>query len=57
VLRKHGYPSRTVARMLVRPAGGILAAVAHRDRDRARFHLGTLRGRILGYRHAAADGT
>jgi glycosyltransferase involved in cell wall biosynthesis len=57
VLRKHGYPSRTVARMLVRPAGGILAAVAHRDRDRARFHLGTLRGRILGYRHTAADGT
>jgi glycosyltransferase involved in cell wall biosynthesis len=57
VLRKHGYPSRTVARMLVRPAGGMLAAVAKRDRERARFHLGTLRGRLLGYRHAAADGT
>jgi hypothetical protein len=28
----------------------VLAAVAHRDPDRARFHLGTLRGRILGYR-------
>jgi glycosyltransferase involved in cell wall biosynthesis len=57
VLRKHRYPSRTVARMLVRPAGGVLAAVAQRDRERARFHLGTLRGRLLGYRHAAADRT
>jgi glycosyltransferase involved in cell wall biosynthesis len=57
VLRKHDYPARTVARMLVRPAGGALAAVAKRDRERARFHLGTLRGRLLGYRHAAADGT
>jgi glycosyltransferase involved in cell wall biosynthesis len=50
VLRKHRYPSRTVARMLVRPAGGTLAAVARRDGERARFHLGTLRGRIRGYR-------
>jgi glycosyltransferase involved in cell wall biosynthesis len=57
VLRKHGYPAHTVARMLVRPAGGVLAAVAKRDRERARFHLGTLRGRLRGYRHAAADGT
>jgi glycosyltransferase involved in cell wall biosynthesis len=57
VLRKHGYPARTVARMLVRPAGGALTAVAKRDRERARFHLGTLRGRLRGYRHAGADGT
>ena len=56
VLRKHGYPAYTVARMLVRPAGGVLAALAKRDRERARFHLGTLRGRLRGYRHAAADG-
>lgn len=57
VLRKHGYPARTVARMLVRPAGGVLAAVAKRDADRARFHLGTFRGRLLGYGRAAAGGT
>jgi len=45
ILRKHGYPPSTVARMLLRPAGG---AILHPRR--ARFHLATLRGRLQGYR-------
>jgi glycosyltransferase involved in cell wall biosynthesis len=50
ILRKHRYPVRTTGRMLVRPIGGALVALARRDRARARFHLSTLRGRVLGYR-------
>jgi len=50
ILRKHRYPLGTVGRMLVRPAGGALIALARRDRARARFQLATLRGRLLGYR-------
>jgi GT2 family glycosyltransferase len=50
ILRKHRYPIRTVGRMLVRPIGGALIAFARRDGARARFHLATLRGRVLGYR-------
>jgi glycosyltransferase involved in cell wall biosynthesis len=50
ILRKHRYPPRTVARMFVRPAGGAVVALARLDRDRAGFHLSTLRGRMLGYR-------
>lgn len=49
LLRKHGYPSRTLARMLVRPLGGIAVSIARRDRARAAFHAETLRGRIEGY--------
>jgi GT2 family glycosyltransferase len=45
ILRKHRYPRRTVARMLVRPAGGVVL-----DPRRAGFHLATLRGRLRGYR-------
>lgn len=45
ILRKHGYPARTVTRMLVRPAGGMLL-----DPRRAGVHLATLRGRLRGYR-------
>jgi glycosyltransferase involved in cell wall biosynthesis len=45
ILRKHGYPRRTVTRMLARPAGGVLL-----DPRRAGFHLATLRGRLRGYR-------
>jgi hypothetical protein len=45
-----------VTRMLVRPAGGALVALARRDPGRARFQVSTLRGRVLGYRHAAAGG-
>ena len=50
ILRKHGYPIRTVGKMLMRPLGGALIALARRDRARALFHLATLRGRVLGYR-------
>jgi hypothetical protein len=50
ILRKHGYPRRTVTRMFVRPAGGVVVALAHGDRRHARFHLDTLRGRLHGYR-------
>ena len=50
ILRKHHYPPRTVARMFVRPAGGLFVAVAQRNRRRARFQLDTLRGRLRGYR-------
>jgi glycosyltransferase involved in cell wall biosynthesis len=53
ILRKHRYPARTVGRMLVRPVGGTLLALARRDTAGARFHLSTLRGRFLGYRSAA----
>jgi glycosyltransferase involved in cell wall biosynthesis len=52
ILRKHDYPARTVAGMLVRPAGGVLLALVRNDRTRARFHAATLRGRVLGYRGA-----
>ena len=50
ILRKHRYPKATVARMLIRPAGGVVVALAQRDRNRARFQLGTLQGRLRGYR-------
>ena len=49
LLRKHAYPRRTVARMLVRPVGGAALSLARRDPARAGFHLNTLRGRIAGY--------
>jgi glycosyltransferase involved in cell wall biosynthesis len=45
ILRKHRYPRRTVTRMLVRPAGGVVLDPRH-----AGFHLATLRGRLRGYR-------
>ena len=45
ILRKHRYPRRTVTRMLVRPAGGVVL-----DPRNAGFHLATLRGRLRGYR-------
>jgi GT2 family glycosyltransferase len=50
ILRKHRYSIRTVGAMLVRPVAGALLALARRDGARARFHLATLRGRVLGYR-------
>jgi glycosyltransferase involved in cell wall biosynthesis len=49
LLRKHGYPPRTVARMLVRPAGGALIALARLDVPRARYYAASLRGRVEGY--------
>jgi glycosyltransferase involved in cell wall biosynthesis len=50
LLRRHGYPLSTRARMLARPLGGAALALAHRDRARAAFHLATLRGRVAGLR-------
>ena len=50
ILRKHGYPARVIARMLLRPLGGALLSAARGDIDRARFHAATLQGRVLGYR-------
>jgi hypothetical protein len=52
ILRKHRYPPRLLARMLVRPVGGAALALARRDLAQAQFHLSTLRGRFAGYRAA-----
>ena len=52
LLRKHAYPARVVARMLVRPLGGFVAACVRLDRERAQYQLATLRGRVRGYRGA-----
>ncbi|HWQ23685.1 MAG TPA: glycosyltransferase family A protein [Gaiellaceae bacterium] len=52
LLRKHRYPARTLARMLVRPAGGAVLALARGDLAAARVHAATLRGRLAGYRGA-----
>ena len=53
LLRKHAYGRDTVARMLVRPVGGIVASLARMDPARASYHAATLRGRISGYRGAS----
>lgn len=45
LLRKHRYGPRTVARMFLRPATGMVL-----QPTRARFHAETLRGRVSGYR-------
>jgi GT2 family glycosyltransferase len=52
LLRKHDYRARVVARMLVRPLGGVLVSAARLDGDRARYWLATFRGRVRGYRGA-----
>lgn len=49
LLRKHGYPVSTLARMGVRPLGGVALNLARRDVATARFYAETLRGRIRGY--------
>ena len=49
ILRKNGYPHRTVARMIARPTGGAVLALARGDVTRARFQMSTLRGRVAGY--------
>jgi glycosyltransferase involved in cell wall biosynthesis len=49
LLRKHRYPLRTIAPMLVRPAGAVALSVLRNDRAAARFHAATLRGRVRGY--------
>jgi hypothetical protein len=53
LLRKHAYPASTIARMLVRPAGGTLVSAVRLDGDGARYRLATLRGRLQGYRGAS----
>jgi glycosyltransferase involved in cell wall biosynthesis len=50
LLRKHGYPARTRARMLVRPLGGALSSLGRGDPARARFYMASLRGRLRGLR-------
>jgi GT2 family glycosyltransferase len=52
LLRKHDYPTPVVARMLVRPLGGVLVSIVGLDGARARYRLATFRGRIRGYRGA-----
>jgi GT2 family glycosyltransferase len=49
LLRKHGYSARVVARMLIRPLGGVLVSTVRLDGDRARYWLATFRGRVRGY--------
>jgi len=50
LLRKHGYPARMRARMLVRPLGGALVALGRRDLGRARYYAAVFGGRIRGLR-------
>ena len=50
LLRKHDYPRRAVARMLVRPIGGALASIVRLDAARSRYYAASLRGRVRGYR-------
>ncbi|MBA3374369.1 MAG: glycosyltransferase family 2 protein [Actinobacteria bacterium] len=57
LLRKHRYSKRMLARMLVRPAGGVIVSLAHRDGARARSHAATLRGRLRGYRETSSENT
>jgi len=57
LLRKHGYPPWTLARMLVRPVGGMAVALTRGDRDRAGYYAATLRGRVAGYRGARRSKT
>ena len=52
LLRKHAYPRSFVARLLVRPLGGVAVSLARLDRGRAAYHAATLRGRLRGYRGA-----
>jgi GT2 family glycosyltransferase len=49
LLRKHRYPARTLARMTIRPVGGVAVSLARRDTATASFHAATLRGRVRGY--------
>ncbi|MGH3066395.1 MAG: glycosyltransferase family 2 protein [Gaiellaceae bacterium] len=53
LLRKHRYPLRPVAQMLVRPGGGIVVSLARLNRAHAAYHAASLRGRLAGYRGAS----
>ena len=50
LLRKHGYPARTRARMLVRSLGGAAVSLGRGDLGRARYHAASFRGRLEGLR-------
>jgi GT2 family glycosyltransferase len=50
LLRKHGYPARTTARMLIRPVGGALVSIGRGDRERVGYYVASLRGRLRGLR-------
>jgi glycosyltransferase involved in cell wall biosynthesis len=50
LLRKHGYPARTTARMLIRPVGGALVSIGRGDHERVRYYAASLRGRLRGLR-------
>jgi GT2 family glycosyltransferase len=49
LLRKHRYSPRVLARMMLRPLGGVALATVRLDLARASYYLATLRGRIRGY--------
>jgi GT2 family glycosyltransferase len=55
ILRKHRYPARVLARMLLRPVGGAVLSLLRLDVLRARFHAATLRGRMRGYFGASSS--
>jgi glycosyltransferase involved in cell wall biosynthesis len=55
LLRKHGYPLRTVTRYLVRPVGGAAVSLFRLDTGRAAYQAATLRGRIRGYLGATSS--
>ena len=57
LLRKHRYPPRVLARMLVRPVGGAALSAVRLDFGRAGFHLATLAGRVRGYVGASSAKT
>jgi GT2 family glycosyltransferase len=53
MLRKHRYPRRVIARMMVRPAGGVVVALLRRDAAQTGFQRATLWGRLAGLRGAS----
>jgi GT2 family glycosyltransferase len=55
ILRQRRYPLTTVARMIVRPAGGVLLALARGELAQGVFHWATLRGRLRGYFRASSS--
>jgi glycosyltransferase involved in cell wall biosynthesis len=54
VLARQRFPARIVARMFVRPVGGVAVSLVRLDLDEARFNAAALRGRLAGYRAGRA---
>jgi glycosyltransferase involved in cell wall biosynthesis len=50
VLGKNRFPGRVIARMMLRPVGGVLKSLLRADLPGVRFQLAILRWRALGYR-------